>query len=822
MPPQPLTATTIETPVDAPEQTSPVVVRVKILVDSAGNVKKIEPLPPAQPPFDDYVVAAARNFKFKPASFKGKNVAVEITFSHTFLPKPKLVLAPSKPGGPITDAILRGKLVEKGTRVPVAGATVNVEVAGERYTGEADLRGRFRLAVPAGDAVVTVHAAGYRKFMQREKLQSRQELAIAYYVERERYDPYEILVFAEKKREEISRITLRGPEIRQVPGTFGDPFRVIQALPGVSSIVSLLPFPVVRGASPGSTGYMVDGTRVPLLYHLLAGPSVIHPEFIDEVQFYPGMAPVLYGGYSAGVVDGRTRRAFKDEKVVDFDVNMLQAGAFVRHPVPGIDATATVAGRLGYPGTMISLATDQVSLSYWDYQLRLDGGTPRNGWTIFAFGAADTVETPAPGTPPDTVDPPLEPSLRLAFNRLDLRYQHADGKVEHNARVVAGNDQSLAGTTSIETWLVEPQWRTRYKPTPELELLVGAEGSFRYLLSKDATATTGGPQVDLFGEDLSKQYLASALAEALWRPTPRWLVRPGVRVDWRHDGTTAATGVDPRLTLRYHLLSLDLPKDATTTGGDRAVWLKGGVGVFHQPPRFFLPLPGLDVMPLRFGLLRSIQSSLGVEIPVASSVGLNVEAYYNDMDPVVFDLQTNAQSVINSGPNVLPGTVPDQSSNQTSAAQRAIDRLFAPQKGRAYGIEMLLRRQSRTGVYGWIAYTLSRSERQQLDGTFAPYDYDRTHLLNVVAGMPLPRNWDIGVRFQYQSGKPATTTAGFNTARTDGYMRIDVRIDKRAVWNKWLFDFYVDLTNISLLPEEVSPGNSIRYVLPTVGVRGRL
>lgn len=821
MPPQPLTATTVETPVDAPDQTSPVVVKVKILVDSTGTVKKVEPLPPAQPPFDEYVVAAARQFKFKPASFKGKNVAVEITFSHTFLPKPKLVLAPSKPGGPVIDAILRGKLVEKGTRAPVAGATVNVEVAGERYTGEADLRGRFQLAVPAGDATVTVHAAGYRKFMQREKLQSRQELAIAYYVERERYDPYEILVFAEKKREEISRITLRGPEIRQVPGTFGDPFRVIQALPGVSSIVSLLPFPVVRGASPGSTGYMVDGTRVPLLYHLLAGPSVIHPEFIDEVQFYPGMAPVLYGGYSAGVVDGRTRRAFKDEKVVDFDVNMLQAGAFVRHPVPGIDATATVAGRLGYPGTMISLATDQVSLSYWDYQLRLDGGTPRNGWTIFAFGAADTVSTPPQGTPPDTVDPPLEPSLRLAFNRVDLRFQHADGKVEHNARVVAGNDESLAGTTSIQTWLVEPQWRTRYKPMSELELLVGAEGSYRYLLSEDAT-TTAGPQVDLFSEDLSKQYVASAIAEALWRPTNRWLVRPGVRVDWRYDGATAATGVDPRLTLRYHLLSLDLPKDTTASSGDRAVWLKGGVGVFHQPPRFFLPLPGLDVMPLRFGLLRSVQSSLGVEIPVASSVGLNIEAYYNHMDPVVFDLQTNAQSVINSGPNVLPGTVPDQSSNQKSAAERAIDRLFSPQKGRAYGVETLLRRQSRTGVYGWIAYTLSRSERQQLDGNFAPYDYDRTHLLNIVAGMPLPRNWDIGLRFQYQSGKPATTTGGYNTARTDGYMRIDVRIDKRAVWNKWLFDFYVDLTNISLLPEEVSPGNTIRYVLPTVGVRGRL
>ncbi|MSQ82795.1 MAG: TonB family protein [Myxococcales bacterium] len=818
VPPKALTATTIEYPVDAPEQASPVVVKIKIVVDSTGNVKKVEPLPPAQSPFDAAVVAAAKNFRFSPASYKGKAVAVEIVFSHTFFPPVKSSFAASKPGGPLLDSLLRGRLVEKGTRVPVTGATVDALINGLHYSGEADMRGRFRLAVPAGEAIVTVHAAGYKAFLQREKLVSRQELAIAYYVERERYDPYEILVFGEKKRDEISRITLKGAEIRQVPGTFGDPFRVIQALPGVSSIVSLLPFPVVRGASPGSTGYLVDGTRVPLLYHLLAGPSVIHPEFIDEVQFYPGMAPVLYGGYSAGIVDGRTRRAYRDEKVVDFDVNMLQAGAFVRHPVPMIDATASVAGRIGYPGTLISLATDQVSLSYWDYQLRLDGGTTRKGWTVFAFGAADTVSTPAAGTPPETVKPPLEPSLRLAFHRLDLRYQLTDNKWEHNYRVVAGVDESLAGTTKIGTYLVEPILRWKYRPNPDTEVIVGTEGSFRYLMAADITPTQD-PELSLFGQDLSKQYVASALTEVLWRPTPRWLVRPGVRVDWRHDGTTAATGVDPRLTVRYHLLSLDLPQDATK-GDDRSVWLKGGIGVFHQPPRFFLPLPGLDVMPLRFGLLRSIQSSLGVEIPVTDGVGLNVEGYFNYMDPVVFDLQTNPQSIINLGPSVMPGSLPDPNSSNQNQAQQTFDRLFLPQRGRAYGIETLLRRQSRHGLYGWIAYTLSMSERENL-GSWAPYDYDRTHLLNVVAGLPLPRNWDVGVRFQYQSGKPATTTYGFNTARTDGYLRIDIRIDKRAVWNKWLFDFYVDLTNVTLLPEEVSPGDTIRYVLPTVGVRGR-
>src|SRR5205814_10435587 len=132
-----------------------------------------------------------------------------------------------------------------------------------------------------------------------------QELAVTYFVERERYDPYEIVVVGERRREEVSRIALRGPEIREVPGTFGDPFRVVQALPGVASVVSLLPFPIVRGASPSSTGFLLDGTRVPLLYHLLSGPSVIHPQFIDVIQFYPCCSPAPYRGYSRRFICGR-------------------------------------------------------------------------------------------------------------------------------------------------------------------------------------------------------------------------------------------------------------------------------------------------------------------------------------------------------------------------------------------------------------------------------------------------------------------------------------------------------------------------------------
>jgi TonB family protein len=808
-PPRALSDTAVPYPAGAPPQTDPVVVRVKITVDATGAVQKVDLLSSPQPIFDDAVVKAAEGFRFEPGRFQGKPVPVEVTFAHTFLPPPPPP-PPAEEGPPLVSA-LRGRLVELGTRAPVAGATVAAQIGDRHYSVFADARGRFRLPLPEGTFRVTVNAPGHNAFVQEERLAPEQELAVSYFVERERYDPYEIIVYGDQRREEVTRITLRGPEIKQVPGTFGDPFRVIQTLPGVASAVSLLPFPIVRGASPSSTGFLLDGTRVPLLFHLLSGPSVVHPEIIDEVQFYPGGAPVLYGGYTGGIVDGRTHRPHGDEHLVDVDANLLEAGGLVREPLPFLDANVTAAGRYGYPGFVLGLATNQASLSYWDYQLRIDGGNPRDGWTVFAFGARDELDTVSPTADPNDPNPPLVPTLILGFHRLDVRLYKGLGTVDTTYRLVLGYDKTLSSGSNVSTLVLEPSVTWRWRPSESFTLVAGVQGSSHWFnQGAPSQAAPGNVDLSTIVGDLHVLAVGSALVESIWRPTPRWLVRPGVRLDVYDDGTTTVASVDPRLTVRYRLAP-----DATAD--DSSPWLKAAVGIYHQPPRFVLPLPGLDTMPLKYGLLRSIQTSVGAEAPLPDHFSLDANAYFSYLDPTIFDLAVNAQD-LNNPANVT--LFPTTTVPPDSTAQMVLDRLLTPQTGRAYGVEALLRRESRDGVYGWLSYTLSRSERLR-DGAWVPYDFDRTHLLNLVVGMPLPREWDFGLRLQYQSGKPATTTAGYNTARTDGYVRIDLRIDKRAVWKDWLLDFYVDIANVALLPEEVTPGNTLHYVLPTVGVRGR-
>jgi hypothetical protein len=824
-PPRALADTNVPYPAGAPTPARPVVVTVQLLVDVNGAVQKVDLKTPPQPPFDDAVAAAARGFRFAPGRFGGSPVPVAITFTHTFLPPP-----PASPSaapadeGPARTSVLRGRLIELGTRAPVTGATVSALVGGRHYAVDADARGRFRLPLPPGPADITVNAPSHNPFAQHETLSARQELAVSYFVERDRYDPYEIVVVGEQRREEVSRISLRGAEIRQIPGTFGDPFRVVQTLPGVASVVSLLPYPIVRGASPSSTGFLLDGTRVPLLYHLLVGASVIHPEFIDEIQFFPGGAPAPYGNYTGGIIDGRTARARPDEHLLDFDANLLQVGGFVRGPIKPLGVTVTAAGRYGYPGFLLGLATDQVSLAYWDYQLRLDGGNARDGWTVFFFGARDELDTVPANADPNVANPPLSPSLVLAFHRADLRLHHGFGGVEATARAVLGYDTTLSMGTDFSLLTAEPSLTLRWKRDDGLTVSGGVLGTVRDV-TQGAGAMAATNPLSMITSTLGRMEIGSAYLEALWRPTPRWLIRPGVRADGYSDNTATRSGVDPRLTLRYKLHDRDLP-DVKPGTDDSGIWLKASAGIYHQPPRFVLPLPGLDMMPLKYGLLRSYQTSLGAEIPFAQRFQLSFEGFFNYMDPTLFDLSVNNATVGTAG---NAGLLPTSIITPPMDGQEFIDRLTKPQTGRAYGLEVLIRRQSKTGVFGWLSYTLSRSERYR-DGRWAAYDFDRIHLVNLVAGLPLRRSWDIGVRWQYQSGKPTTINDdptlppgnGYNGGRGTGYLRFDLRVDKRAVWKKWLLDFYVDITNVALLPEEVTPGTVIRYVLPTVGLRGRL
>jgi hypothetical protein len=114
-------------------------------------------------------------------------------------------------------------------------------------------------------------------------------------------------------------------------------------------------------------------------------------------------------------------------------------------------------------------------------------------------------------------------------------------------------------------------------------------------------------------------------------------------------------------------------------------------------------------------------------------------------------------------------------------------------RGRAFGGELLVRRNLSKRLSGWIAYTLSRSTREaSLPGTLGAgpvvdtlASFDRTHVLNVVASYDLGARWRAGGRFVAYTGLPYSNTRfgipvpPYDGVRMPAFYRIDLRLEKR-------------------------------------------
>ena len=145
------------------------------------------------------------------------------------------------------------------------------------------------------------------------------------------------------------------------------------------------------GSNPGNTGYFVDGLRVPALFHFALGPAVIHPQFLDNLTFYPSAYPPGYGRYVGGVVAAETTNAPNDRFRGSVDVRLYDAAVTASTPFNEGKGTVSAAARYAYPGAMLSLLQEEVDLHYWDYQARVDHPLGPGRLSVLALGSYDSL-----------------------------------------------------------------------------------------------------------------------------------------------------------------------------------------------------------------------------------------------------------------------------------------------------------------------------------------------------------------------------------------------------------------------------------------------
>ena len=118
----------------------------------------------------------------------------------------------------------------------------------------------------------------------------------------------------------------------------------------------------MRGTGPNHSAVWIDGFLAPLVFHFLAGPSVIYPELLQSISYESGDAGVQYGGQIGGIISAKTGFDLAQENdVAEGNLNLAQAGALVRREYG--HGVWLASGRLGYPGYLLRLAGTTLDLS---------------------------------------------------------------------------------------------------------------------------------------------------------------------------------------------------------------------------------------------------------------------------------------------------------------------------------------------------------------------------------------------------------------------------------------------------------------------------
>jgi len=109
---------------------------------------------------------------------------------------------------------------------------------------------------------------------------------------------------------------------------------------------------------------------------------------------------------------------------------------------------------------------------------------------------------------------------------------------------VLGYDHTESSGSNVATWVAEPSLRWHYRAGERLTWCGRGRQLPRHCPERALVGRARCVHPELAYQDLRALYVGSALVETLWRPTPRWLIRPGVRTDVYNDKDTTKSGFD--------------------------------------------------------------------------------------------------------------------------------------------------------------------------------------------------------------------------------------------------------------------------------------
>jgi hypothetical protein len=698
-------------------------------------------------------------------------------------------------------ATLRGKVLDRATKEPVAGAVITV--GNELAASDDD--GTFTIAVPPGRYTLEVSAPFLVTTRQPLQLTGDRELVLevdaADEASGERIEIIDIAPTAPGETRVDAKLA------RAVPGG-GDAVKVVQSLPAVARPPTGSSEIVVWGAAPRDTRVFVDGVPVPTLYHLGGYRASVGNDLVGDIKltpaaFGPDRGRAIGGVIDIGLADPASAPTWRAQ--ADF----LDGAVAAKTDIGPVTIAAAV--RTSWLDRAIAAVSDPRELApnapvprWMDGQIvaraELAERTVLTGWVLTSVDSLDrTLVSDDPAT-----EVREEVDQRWVRGMVSLRRDRDDG-FDH-ATLWFGRDRAsdafqfglTPANSARAQWVGGARGVQQSRLGEHATLTIGADlDAERARLSRLGSLTIPAREGDLRifgqppGDDVSADAWTSTTIDAagyaaLDLRAGRVTATLGGRLDaWMLDASRLLprVGMTPGIGTQTITYTADPRGSVQVRLTDRSVVRVDG-GRYHQA-RAASDASAVFGTP-ELGLERAWHVTAGGQWRRAP-FAIEAAGYARWLDDLV------ARD---------PAVTPPLAATLTQAGT-----------GRVIGLQLTARIVGWRGLSGWLSYNVGESTRK--DGEMQAerlFDHDQTHGLVAVAGWE-HGPWTLGGRVRMATGEPRTDVIGsfFDTAsgrfqpirgahngvRLPAYFAADVRGERRFRLGDVRTALYLEVQNLT-------------------------
>lgn len=632
--------------------------------------------------------------------------------------------------------------------------------------------------------------------------------------------------FVNREEAPVSVRNIGVNEVKRNPGGNRDISRAIRSLPGVASTPSFRNDILIRGGAPSENRFYIDGIEIPNINHFATqgsggGPvGLINVDLIQNVEFYSGAFPANRGNALSSVFDFGFKDGRTDKYTLNAVVGSSDLGITVEGPT-GPRSSIVASARRSYLQFLFEAIGLPFLPTYNDFQfkwkMKVDD---KNQLTVLGIGAIDQFALNL-GLASDTTNEDFASNRYiLDFLPISTQWNYALGtKWEHFGEnglwtFVASrnmlnnrsykhedNDENLPLTSDYTSQEMENKFRVEHKLYLDKGWKVSYGVNYEFAKYNNSSQfrlfsyTTGELEdIDFFSEfDMHKYGAFGQLSRTLLGQ--RLVLSGGVRMDGNEYSSSMENPLEqlsPRFAASYYLAP-GLSANFNT-------------GIYFQLPTYtvlgYRDETGFVNQQNNIKYIRNKQLVGGLRYDWDErNTVVSVEGFWKDYDRYPFSVDKQI-ALANLGTNF--GVIGNEEITSTAT-------------GHAYGAEVLYQQKLYKGFYGIVAYTWVRSEFSDATGKLVPSSWDSQHLVSLTGGKKFKRNWELGCRFQYSGGLPATpvdveqsmlipnwNATGFaitdfsrlNSQRLGAYHQLDVRIDKKWFFTKWSLNLFLDIQNL--------------------------